>query len=610
MTMPQWIFDTVWFSPVYGLLGAIVTLPWSLGLIQRTGQRPAAYLNMLASLLAFLHSGAALLVGQEQLPQELMFHWLHVADLDLTLALHLSVPSLLALTTVNSFTLLAQLFALGYMEKDWSLARFYGLIGFFESALGGIALSDSLFLSYMLLEMLTLSTYLLVGFWYAQPLVVKAARDAFLTKRVGDVVFLMGVVALSGLGSGLTFPEIATWAATADLPPAVWTLLGLALIAGPIGKCAQFPLHLWLDEAMEGPNPASVLRNSIVVAAGAYVLIKLEPVLSRSPVALDALVILGAMTAIGTISMALAQIDMKRTLSHSTSAYLGLVFIAVGLQQPDVAFWLLFAHAVAKALLFMSAGAITITTSSQDITEMGGIGRRMPVTITSFVVGSLGLVGLFPLGMFWVFCRWFVTMPTWVLGLVLVINFLCALNLTRVFRLVFLGPVQPKTRRTPEVAWPMAVPMVAMIFITLLTPVVLRQWELSPVWGPWQRGEVLLLITSGALGIGAGAALELKRRGVRSAQRWWRLGEDFLAYDFYIEPVYQATVVQLVRVMSRLTAWVDRYLVDGLVHLVGVSTIFSGQLLKYSVSGKSQIYLLTILGGVVLVGLWFLGNGW
>ncbi|MEN9248516.1 MAG: NAD(P)H-quinone oxidoreductase subunit F, partial [Gloeomargarita sp. GMQP_bins_44] len=238
------------------------------------------------------------------------------------------------------------------------------------------------------------------------------------------------------------------------------------------------------------------------------------------------------------------------------------------------------------------------------MTEMGGIGRRMPATLLSFVVGAAGLVALFPLGMFWVLSRWSVTLPNGLLGLVLTVNFLCALNLTRVFRLVFLGPVQPKTRRTPEVAWPMAVPMVAMMVITVLAPVFLNRWLPLGTWGPWPRGEVLLLVASGALGVGAGALLKLERRGLRSTQRWWRLGQDLLAYDFYIEPVYQATVVQLVRVGSRLTAWLDRYVVDGLVHFLGVSTIFSGQLLKYSVSGKSQLYVLTILAGVVLVGWW------
>ena len=199
-------------------------------------------------------------------------------------------------------------------------------MGFFEGALCGIALSDSLLLTYGLLELLTLSSYLLVGFWYAQPLVVTAARDAFLTKRVGDISLLMGIVALSSDGAGLTFSQLHDWASTSPLNEFTATLIGLALIAGPTGKCAQFPLNLWLDEGMEGPSPASIMRNSIVVSMGAYVLIKLEPIFTLSPIASDTLIVIGTITAIGSSLIALAQIDLKRTFSHSTSAYYRLSF--------------------------------------------------------------------------------------------------------------------------------------------------------------------------------------------------------------------------------------------------------------------------------------------
>ncbi|MGH2414128.1 MAG: proton-conducting transporter membrane subunit, partial [Microcystaceae cyanobacterium] len=355
--MTHFLLLTSWFIPFYGLIGAIFTLPWSLGIVRRTGPRPAAYINLLMTIIAFIHGSVVFSAIWQQQTQQLVFHWLKVADLDLSLSIELSPVSLGALGLVTGISLLAQIYALGYMEKDWSLARFFSLMGIFEGALGGIALSDSLFLSYAILEILTLSTYLLVGFWYAQPLVVTAARDAFLTKRVGDIILLMGLVALSSYGAGLTFSQLETWTETFPLPPLTSALIGLSLIAGPTGKCAQFPLNLWLDEAMEGPNPAGIMRNSIVVSAGAYVLIKLQPVFTLSPVSAVVLIGIGTVTAIGTSLMALAQIDIKRTLCHSTSAYLGLVFIAVGLGHVDIAFLLLFTHAIAKALLFMSAGS-------------------------------------------------------------------------------------------------------------------------------------------------------------------------------------------------------------------------------------------------------------
>ena len=618
--MTDFFLQTCWFIPLYGLIGAIFTLPWSAGIIRQTGPRPAAYFNLLMTLLAFVHGSLAFIQTWNQEPQQLVFHWLQVADLDLSLVIEISPVSLGAMELVTGISLLTQFYALGYMEKDWSLARFYGLMGFFEAALGGIAISDSLFLSYALLEVLTLSTYLLVGFWYAQPLVVTAARDAFLTKRVGDIILLMGIVALSSYGAGLQFSELETWAETSPLPPLTATLLGLALIAGPTGKCAQFPLNLWLDEAMEGPNPAGIMRNSIVVSIGAYVLIKLQPVLALSPLASEVLVVMGTLTAIGASLVAVAQTDIKRTLSHSTSAYLGLVFIAVGIGQVDIALLLLLTHAIAKALLFMSIGSVILTTNNQNITEMGGLWSRMPATTTAFVVGSAGLVALLPLGTFWTMRGWvngFWEAPLWLVAILLAVNTLSALNLTRVFRLVFLGEPQAKTRRAPEVPWPMALPMVALTVVTLLVPLMLQRWQFLLTWtGPWAvSGRLLiqlavpLLVISGFVGLMLGAVIELRRALARPAQFYLRFLQDVFAYDFYIDKLYNLTVVWAVATLSKFTSWLDRYVVDGAVNLTGLATIFSGESLKYNVSGQSQFYVLTILVGVGLLLIWSVATG-
>ncbi|NER82310.1 MAG: NAD(P)H-quinone oxidoreductase subunit F, partial [Leptolyngbya sp. SIO1D8] len=263
--MIQFLVQTGWLIPAYGLIGALMTLPWLVGMIRRTGSRPAAYINILMTLLAFAHGSLAFIGIWNQGSQHLSLEWFHVADLNLHLSLELSVLNLGAVDLITGLSLLAQIYGLGYMEKDWALARFFALMGFFEAAMSGVVLSSSLFLAYSLLEMLTLSTYLVVGFWYAQPLVVTAARDAFLTKRIGDVLLLMGVISLAALSGSLQFNDLYEWVKVADLSPLAATLLGLALVAGPTGKCAQFPLHLWLDEAMEGPSPASILRNSAVV---------------------------------------------------------------------------------------------------------------------------------------------------------------------------------------------------------------------------------------------------------------------------------------------------------------------------------------------------------
>lgn len=604
--MNQFLLQSSWWVPFYGLLGAIVTLPWSTGIVRRTGPRPAAYFNILMTVVAFVHGTLLFRATWNQAPQQYIIHWLSVADLDLSFALDISSVSVGAMELITILSFLAQLFALGYMEKDWALARFFALMGFFEAAMSGLALSDSLFLSYGLLELLTLSTYLLVGFWYAQPLVVTAARDAFLTKRVGDLLLLMGVVALSSMAGSLNFSDLYAWAETANLSPVTATLLGLSLIAGPAGKCAQFPLHLWLDEAMEGPNPASVLRNSLVVGCGAYILIKLQPILGLSPVVLATLVVLGAVTAIGAALVAIAQIDIKRALSHSTSAYLGLVFIAVGMQWSGFALLVLLTHGIAKALLFMSGGSVIITTNSQDLTEMGGLWSRMPATTIAFLVGIAGLVGLFPLGGFWALERGvdvFWAEHPWIVAILLIANALSAINLTRVFRLVFLGTPQPKTRRAPEVPWQMAVPMVSLTILTLLVPFMMQKLLLLPDWSYLNLGAVFLLVLSGAIGCGIGATIGLTRTLSRPILIPLRFVQDLLAYDFYVDRLYRVSVVLSVDVLSRLTSWFDRYVVDGFVNFVGIASIFSGETLKYSASGQSQFYALIVFMSITFLGL-------
>jgi NAD(P)H-quinone oxidoreductase subunit 5 len=356
-----------------------------------------------------------------------------------------------------------------------------------------------------------------------------------------------------------------------------------------------------------------------VVSAGAYVLIKLQPVFTLSPIASDVLIVLGTITAIGTSLMALSQIDIKRALSHSTSAYLGLVFIAVGLGHVDIALLLLFSHAIAKALLFMSAGSLILTTSNQNITEMGGIWSRMPATTTAFLMGSAGMTALLPTGMFWTMRRWLSgawEVPGWLWMVLMFVNLLSVLNLTRVFRLVFLGTPQSKTRRTPEVPWPMALPMVGLIVVALIAPIVPLRWNLwlsstTPLLNNDSaivRWSLPLLLASGAIGLLIGSQMEIRRAWARPTGLVLRFLQDLFAYDFYLDRIYQVTVVWLVATLSKITTWFDRYVIDGLVNLVSLATIFSGSALKYNATGQSQFYVLTIIVGVGLI-LWTVLNG-
>ncbi|GAB1539453.1 hypothetical protein NUACC21_21190 [Scytonema sp. NUACC21] len=188
--MAQFLLETVWLVPCYALIGGLLALPWSPGIVRKTGPRPAGYVNLIMTFLAFVHSALALTATWNQLPQGMSIPWLNTAGLTLSIDIEISSISVGAMAVVAGLNLLAQIYAIGYMEMDWGWARFYSLLGLFEAGLCALALCNSLFFSYVILEILTLGTYLLVGLWFSQPLVVTGARDAFLTKRVGDLFLL------------------------------------------------------------------------------------------------------------------------------------------------------------------------------------------------------------------------------------------------------------------------------------------------------------------------------------------------------------------------------------------------------------------------------------
>ena len=598
----------VWLIPLYGFSGMFLSLPWAAGWFKRQGPRPAAYLNLIMTLLGVIHGSLVLQQILQLGAQHLQFDWFGVGDMNLQIGFELSLTNLAALEFVTAMSLLGQVFALGYLDKEWSLARFYALVGFFEGAMAGVVLSSNLFFSFFLLEMLTLSTYLLVGFWYAQPLVVTAARDAFLTKRVGDVLLLMGMVALSAWAGSLEFNDLYEWSATATasgaLSPLAGSLIGLGLIAGPMGKCAQFPMHLWLDEAMEGPNPASILRNSAVVTCGALVLLKVMPLLRFSPLAVNVLLVVGTISAIGGALVAIAQVDLKRAFSYGTSSYLGLVFIAIALQQPAVALLLLFAHGLAKALIFMGVGSVICTTNCQDLTELGGLGARMPATTSAFLVAGAGLTGLFPLGCFWCFgllVQALLPSHPFLAAVVLSTNLLTAFNLVRVYRQVFLDTPHPKTRRAPEVGWLMALPMVSLSVMVLLLPLVFQRLNPVPGLAAINTSSVALVVASGALGVMAGSLVRLDRFWSRSVLKPLRAVQDLLAYDFYTDKLYRATIVRLVAGFADLTNRFDQEVVTGLANRLGGLSMQGAQGLKLAVSGQMQTYVLTAVLAIVLL---------
>jgi NAD(P)H-quinone oxidoreductase subunit 5 len=622
----SWL-GTVWLVPLYPLLGALFSLLWSPGLISRTGPRPSGYVNLLMVSIAFGHSLTALLTlssnsgaGQAAIYAPPSFHWtwLQTAGLSIGFDGLVTEPGLIAMTVITGLHVLVQIFSIGYLEMDWGWPRFFGALSFFEAGLCGLVLTDSVFFSYVLLELLTVGTYVIVGTWYNQSLVVKGARDAFLTKRIGDLILLAGVIALLPITGTWNFHGLQGWAAdltnnAQPLPPGFQLIL-LALVAGPMGKCAQIPLHLWLDEAMESPLPSTVLRNSVVVIGGAWVLLRLEPLIALSPLVQGVLVVVGGTTALVASLIALGQIDVKRALSFLVSSWLGLLFVAVGLGGIGVADHLLLVYPLPMALMLMAIGTIVISNVTQDLTQLGGLWSRRPLMGIAFLAGAAGLMGLPPFGGFAALRELLELaansqLPLVLGGLVLITNGLLSAALMRVFGLIWGGHPTPFTVRSPEVLWLMVLPVMVLLGLVLHIPqllVHLGVYTLSPVpgWGP--MGWPLLLSTL----VGAGTSAWFYLRPHPLAELPSGLGglQHWLAEDMHTEAFYHRTVVALVVGLARLSAWSDRQLVDGFSSGTGGVAMEGARRLSYTTSGRSQTYALSLVLGVLLMAAWLLSR--
>ena len=591
--------QTVWLIPAYALIGAALTIPWSPGIIRRSGPRPTGYINLLMTFAALVHSIFALREVWSA-PLHFSVNWLHAANLDIAFDVEASATTVGALVLILGLNALTQIYAISYMETDWGWARFYALLAVFEAGMSALMLANSLFFSYVMLEILTLGTYLLIGFWFNQSLVVTGARDGFLTKRVGDLVLLMGVVALYPLAGTWNYDELSVWASTVELSPTVATLLGLALLAGPLGKCAQFPLQLWLDEAMEGPMPATVLRNAVVVSTGAWVLIKMQPILALSPFVVNAEIFVGAFTAVSCAAIALAQVDIKRVFSYATSTYLGIVFVAVGTGQGQAALILLLTYAIAMALILMSVGGIILNNISQDLTQLSGLWQRRPISGICYVVGALSLVAVPPLGCFWSLAEIASGLNPVLLAVLLLVNGLTACSLARVFGQLFTGSVTEFTRRSPEGLWALVLPMTLLLGFALHLPQILAVLGLLPDLALATQPAVLLLTASTLIGGGIGLFLYVGNAVPKPITLPVPAVQDFFAYDFYTAQLYKVTVIGIVGFVAKAIDWCDRVLVDGAVNLVGILTLASGQSLKYNTSGQVQFYAFSILLGTLL----------
>ncbi len=331
-------------------------------------------------------------------------HWLVIGDvvrIDFGATVdRLSILMLLVVTGVGSAI---HVYSLGYMKGDEGISRYFACLSLFTFSMLGIVLSTNFIQIFIFWELVGVSSYLLIGYWFEKPSAAEAGKKAFLVNRIGDFGFMLGILLLWGYAKTFDFVELQKILPTLGLSSGTLTLIGALIFCGAVGKSAQFPLHVWLPDAMEGPTPVSALIHAAtMVAAGVYMLCRVAWLMLPSPEALLLIAWIGGMTAIMAATIAVAQNDIKRILAYSTLSQLGYMVMAVGLGGPTQAMFHLTTHAFFKALLFLCAGSVIVALHhEQDIWKMGGLWKKTPITFITFLIGTLALAGVWPLAGFY-----------------------------------------------------------------------------------------------------------------------------------------------------------------------------------------------------------------
>ena len=654
--MSAWILNHLWLIPAVPFAGSLIILSFpnprrrSAAALAVAGQLVALGLSILAFLPTLQTNGFRAVQN---------FIWFTFGDNPLRLGFvfdPLAAAMLLMITLVG---LCIFVFSIGYMAEDKNFVRFFAYLSFFSGAMLGVVIANSLLLLFIFWELVGLASYLLIGFWIERPSAAAAAKKAFITTRIGDMGFFLGMLWLYNRSGTLLFYDDGKGcleSAGLAMLGASATFIALLIFFGAVGKSGQFPLHVWLPDAMEGPTPVSALIHAAtMVAAGVFLVARVYPLFSLGAIngvtsSLTVVVWIGVITALMAALIAIAQADIKRILAYSTVSQLGLMMVSLGVGGVAAGIMHLVAHGFFKALLFLGSGSVIHGChGEQDIRKMGGLRRFMPVTFVTYAIGMMALSGVpFFFSGGWTkeeilhdVGYWPPSHAPYYLMFAGVV--LTALYMTRQIIYVFFGDPRVSPEHAHESPRVMTMPLIVLALGAILLSVVL-----TPAW-PWLHeyltGEAVhveigrliqpMLFVSLALvsaGIGVGFWM-YRKAGMQDGDRPAEIDPleyaqpglfRFLANKMWIDELYAHTVIAFGWMAARLSDWLDRYFWDGLVRGLGaIGQVFAmftsgvderginagvdettvgarglGRLMSAAHSGQIQIYL-----GVVAIGM-------
>ncbi len=514
------------------------------------------------------------------------------------------------LVLVTLVSLLVQIYSLAYLsdERPAALGRYYTYQSLFVFSMLGLVLAPGFLQMFVFWELVGLCSYLLIGFWYERPAAARAAVKAFWITKLGDVGFIVGIVLLWSATGTFEFTELFEKAEQNALAVPGLAVIMFLIYLGAVGKSAQFPLHVWLPDAMEGPTPVSALIHAAtMVTAGVYMVTRTEPLFALVPGVLTLIAWVGAFTALLAATMACVEGDIKRVLAYSTVSQLGYMMAAAGSGAAPAGFLHLLTHGLFKALLFLAAGAVIHAVGTNDIFRMGGLFRAMPQTGIVFIVGTLALAGVPPLAGF--FSKEAVLGGVWeahLAGPFLMLALTALLTAFYMFRVVFVtffGRAHAGGH-PHEAPWLMRGPLWLLAALTLLVGIWLalrggEGTEEAPAWLP--------PLSVGLALAGFALAWAMYQRGainpVRVASALAPL--DYLARQRYgLDALYAGLYRGIILGFSRLIGWIDRYFVDGILNALTALTLRAGDGLRHIQSGRAQDYVYGVAFGVLLLFVW------
>jgi len=574
--------------------------------------------SFLLSLVLFMS-----LKGNIGLNETLAKSWLSVGNLQVDFGFKLDSLSLLMLLIVTGVGTAIHVYSWGYMHDDPSVSRYFASLSLFTFSMLGIVLSNNLVMMFIFWELVGLSSYLLIGFWYQKNSAADAAKKAFLTNRIGDFGFLMGIILIWALVGTVDFTRLQdAFRANPALLGTSATAAGLLIFCGAMGKSAQFPLHVWLPDAMEGPTPVSALIHAAtMVAAGVYMLCRVFFLFS--PTALEVIAWIGGLTSLMAALIAVQQQDIKRILAYSTLSQLGYMVMAVGLQGPAASMYHLTTHAFFKALLFLGAGSVIHAMHhEQNIWQMGNLKKKMPATYWTFLIGTLALCGVPPFSGFFskdaiLAVAW--EHNSWLFCIALFVAFLTTFYMFRLFFVAFHGVGKSKSvdhaHESPSIMttplWLLAIPSVISGWLGV-EHFVGKNFGMTgdhhlnfieEIFYPFSHAPFAAMTGIMATIVGFSLAYALYSKAVVDPlpEKLHGLSRA-MRNRFYWDEIFNGLIRITHEAAATLANGIDRWIIGGFfVKGLHGTTEFAGRALRLVQTGNIQTYALLLVAGLAVV---------